>query len=159
MAQAAADGVAASLANITTTKNYQYDANGNLISDGTNIYDYDYHGWLTQITGPTITVPGGASNTVSRYEYDAAGQRFASIVKIVIVDSAIPRPEISPAKAQSHSRLGTIAALATPPPRWKTKTAKNCHQLKPRRNYQTHFCHRRDAGHGKGDGCQCQGLQ
>jgi RHS repeat-associated protein len=89
MAQAIdANGVAASSANITTTKNYQYDANGNLISDGTNIYDYDYHNRLVQITGPTTAVPGGSGNTSSYYEYDAAGQRFLGTVETITVDSA-----------------------------------------------------------------------
>lgn len=48
------------------TKDYQYDANGNMISDGVNTYEYDYNNRLISATTPTATI---------NYAYDISGQR------------------------------------------------------------------------------------
>src|SRR5206468_2635885 len=50
---------------------YIYDADGNLTSDGVNTYAYDQQNRLISVTGP-----GG----ITQYEYDALGNRTASIV-------------------------------------------------------------------------------
>lgn len=50
---------------------YQYDQNGNLTSDGTNTYTYDYENRL-------ITASGGGQN--SSYQYDAFGRRISKTV-------------------------------------------------------------------------------
>ncbi len=47
---------------------YQYDADGNLISDGTNTYSYNSLNQLISVTGP---------NGMTRCTYDALGQRVA----------------------------------------------------------------------------------
>jgi RHS repeat-associated protein len=50
---------------------FQYDADGNLISDGTHAYGYDVLSRLVQVTGPEGTIS---------YEYDAGGNRTATVV-------------------------------------------------------------------------------
>ncbi|RYE72969.1 MAG: RHS repeat protein, partial [Oxalobacteraceae bacterium] len=49
---------------------YQYDADGNLLSDGEKTYSYDTESRLIQVTGP---------EGVTQYEYDALGGRVATI--------------------------------------------------------------------------------
>ena len=46
-----------------TTNNYQYDKNGNIISDSINVYEYDYNNRLTKAT---------TSDSTITYTYDAA---------------------------------------------------------------------------------------
>ena len=51
--------------------NNVYDADGNLTFDGTNTYTYDQQSRLVLVSGPS---------GVTQYEYDALGNRTASIV-------------------------------------------------------------------------------
>ena len=50
-------------------RDFEYDAKGNLLSDGVNTYSYDYQNRQTGISGP-----GG----VAEYVYDARGRRVAN---------------------------------------------------------------------------------
>src|SRR5208283_2256587 len=50
---------------------YRYDANGNLLFDGTNTYTYNSLNELTSVVGPSGT---------TTYTYNALGQRVASTV-------------------------------------------------------------------------------
>ena len=50
-------------------RDFEYDAKGNLLSDGVNTYRYDYQNRQTGISGP-----GG----VAEYVYDARGRRVAN---------------------------------------------------------------------------------
>jgi RHS repeat-associated protein len=59
-----------------------YDANGNLLNDGTYIYAYDEENRLTQVTqisGPTV---------VGQYEYDALGRRVQKNDSLYFYDGA-----------------------------------------------------------------------
>jgi len=58
----------------TITKDYQYDANGNITSDGTSTYTYDYNNRL-------ISAGNTATNTTSTYAYDPSGQRIKMVVQ------------------------------------------------------------------------------
>ena len=49
----------------------QYDADGNLISDGERTYEYNVENRLVQVTGP---------EGVTRYEYDVFGHRTATVL-------------------------------------------------------------------------------
>ena len=70
-------------ATITITANYQYDANGNLLTDGKTTYTYDY---LNRIV--TATTGIAANGTVSAYSYDYQGQRDKSLVTVTATDAA-----------------------------------------------------------------------
>jgi RHS repeat-associated protein len=53
--------------------NYSWDANGNLLSDGTNTYTYDSANRLTAISGP----PSETSQQSATYAYNGLGDRLA----------------------------------------------------------------------------------
>jgi len=65
--------VTADPAPTTITKDYQYDANGNITNDGVNIYVYDYNNRLISATNPSS--PAGSSGPTA-YAYDPSGQRI-----------------------------------------------------------------------------------
>ncbi|MEK7080680.1 MAG: hypothetical protein AAB925_02535, partial [Patescibacteria group bacterium] len=61
--------VAADPAPTTSTTDYIYDANGNLLSDSANSYEYDYNNRL-------ISAENTAAGTTTAFAYDPSGQRI-----------------------------------------------------------------------------------
>jgi RHS repeat-associated protein len=56
---------------VLVSRIYQYDENGNVISDGTNTYTYDYNNRLV-----SAVVLNSAESTKVNYAYDITGQRI-----------------------------------------------------------------------------------